>query len=149
MQYARKADLLIAGAFWDPKAPVLFTKEEANESDFKIRIIADITCDIEGSIPSTKQPTTIDNPVYDYNSSDDRVEAAFTDEGNITVMAVDNLPCELPRNASEDFGKEFLKHILPNLLTGDKEDILKRATITEEGHLTEKYKYLQEYVDGH
>jgi alanine dehydrogenase len=149
MQYARKADLLIAGAFWDPKAPVLFTKEEANESDFKIRIIADITCDIEGSIPSTKQPTTIDNPVYDYNSSDDRVEAAFTDEGNITVMAVDNLPCELPRNASEDFGKEFLKHILPNLLTGDKQDILKRATITENGHLTERYTYLQDYVDGY
>lgn len=148
MQYARKADVLIAGAFWDPKAPVLFTKEEANESDFNIRIIADITCDIEGSIPSTKRPSTIDDPVYDYNSSDDKIETAFTDESNITVMAVDNLPCELPRNASEDFGKEFIKHILPNLLTGDKDNILKRATITENGHLTERYSYLQDYVDG-
>ncbi|MFT6216988.1 MAG: alanine dehydrogenase [Roseivirga sp.] len=149
LPYARKADILIAGAFWDPNAPVLFTKKEANSSEFKISVIADITCDIEGSIPSTKSPTTIDNPVYDYNSSDDRVEPPFSDEGNITVMAVDNLPCELPRNASEDFGREFLRHILPNLLGEDKDGILDRATITEHGLLKPRFAYLQDYVDGH
>lgn len=149
LQYAQKADLLVAGAFWDPKAPVLFTKEDANQSNFKIRVIADITCDIEGSIPSTKQPATIDDPVYDYNPSDDRVEAPFADEGNITVMAVDNLPCELPRNASEDFGKEFLRQILPNLVGEDKDSIVERATIAKAGQLMPKYTYLQDFVDGH
>lgn len=148
LQYAHQADLLIAGAYWDPKAPVLFTPEEAVTKEFKIRVVADITCDIEGSIPSTKQPSTIEDPVYDYNPTNDRVEEAFTDEGNISVMAVDNLPCELPRNASEDFGREFLKHILPNLLGSDKDQIIERATITQAGALTEKFSYLQDYVDG-
>ncbi len=148
-QYAAKADLLIAGAFWDPLAPVLFTRAEILQSDFKIKVVADITCDIEGSIPSTKQPSTIDDPIYDYNPSNDRVEVAFRDEGNITVMAVDNLPCELPRNASEDFGKEFLTHILPNLLGEDKDTIIERATITQEGKLMPNFSYLQDYLDGH
>lgn len=149
LPYAKKADLLIAGAFWDPRAPVLFTKDDISGRDFKIRVVADITCDIEGSIPSTKQPSTIEDPVYDYNPNNDRVEEAFTDEGNITVMAVDNLPCELPRNASEDFGKEFIAHILPNLIGEDKDGIIERATITRNGQLTEKFSYLEDYVDGH
>ncbi len=149
LQYAKKADLLIAGAFWDPKAPVLFTKEDALKNDFKVKVVADITCDIEGSIPSTKQPSTIDDPVYDFNPSNDRVEPAFSDEGNISVMAVDNLPCELPRNASEDFGKEFLKSILPNLLGEDVDGVIERATITNDGQLTSHYHYLQDFVNGH
>lgn len=147
--FAEKADILVAGAYWDPKAPVLFTKEEALETNFKIRVIGDITCDIEGSIPSTKKPSTIDHPIYDYDPSTDKIEGAFSDEGNITVMAVDNLPCELPRNASEDFGKEFVSHILPNLVGEDKDEIIKRATITKEGRLTAEYSYLQDFVDGH
>lgn len=149
LQYAKKADLLIAGAFWDPRAPVLFTKEDALKNDFKIKVIADITCDIEGSIPSTKQPSTIDDPVYDFNPSNDRVEPAFSDEGNISVMAVDNLPCELPRNASEDFGKEFLNSILPNLIGEDQDGVIERATITQESQLTKHFQYLQDFVNGH
>jgi len=149
LQYARKADILIAGAFWDPKAPVLFDRLDVVKPDFKIRVVADITCDIEGSIPSTKKSSTIDDPIYDYNPSNNRVESAFADEGNITVMAVDNLPCELPRNASEDFGKEFLSYILPNLIGADTDEIIKRASITEKGELTEGYAYLQDYVNGH
>ena len=77
------------------------------------------------------------------------VEPAFSDEGNISVMAVDNLPCELPRNASEDFGKEFLKSILPNLLGKDVDGVIERATITNAGKLTSHYQYLQDFVDGH
>ncbi len=148
LQYARKSDILIAGAFWDPQAPVLFTKDDMVQNDFKIRVIADVTCDIEGSIPSTKKPSTIDDPVYDYNPSNDRVEPPFKDEANVTVMAVDNLPCELPRNASEDFGKEFLKHILPNLIGEDTDAIIERASITNEGGLTTRFKYLQDFVNG-
>ncbi len=148
LKYARKADLLIAGAYWAPHAPVLFTRQDAVKPDFKIRVIADITCDIEGSIPSTKQPATIDDPIYDYNPTDDKVEPPLSDEGNITVMAVDNLPCELPRNASEDFGRELIDNVLPHLLGDDPQKIIERATITKDGALTNHYKYLRNYVAG-
>ncbi len=148
LKYAKKGDLLIASAFWDPRAPVLFERTDIVKDDFKINVIADITCDIEGSIPSTKKPSTIEDPVYDYNPSDNQVENPFTDEGNITVMAVDNLPCELPRDASESFGNELVHNVLPELLGDDAREIIKKATLTMDGHLTEKFKYLQDYVDG-
>ncbi|NQZ75291.1 MAG: alanine dehydrogenase [Ekhidna sp.] len=148
LKYARLTDLLIACAYWDPAAPVLFTRQDIVKDDFDIKVIADITCDIEGSIPSTKKPSTIDDPIYDYNPTDDLVEQALTDEGNITVMAVDNLPCELPRDASESFGHELLNNVIPHLLEGDSKGIIKGATIAQDGKLTSKYSYLQDYVDG-
>lgn len=147
LKYAKSADLLIAAAFWDPNSPVLFKREDIVKNDFGIHVIADITCDIEGSIPSTKQPSTIEDPVYDYNPSDDQIEAPYTDEGNITVMAVDNLPCELPRDASESFGNELLHNILPELLGDDSNGVIQRATITKNGALTEKYEYLKDYLE--
>ncbi|UII34460.1 NAD(P)-dependent oxidoreductase [Fulvivirga ulvae] len=147
LKYTKVADLLIAGAYWDPRAPVLFRREDIMEPDFKIRVIADVTCDIEGSIPSTKRPCTIAEPIYDYNPQDDKVGAPLISEGNITVMAVDNLPCELPRNASEDFGRELVDNVLPHLFGDDTEAVIKRATIAENGALTERYSYLQNYVD--
>lgn len=145
-KYGKVTDLLIAAAFWDPAAPVLFTREEALRNDFDIKVIADITCDIEGSIPSTKRASTIQDPIYDYNPSDDVEEQALSDEGNITVMAVDNLPCELPRDASESFGNELIQNVLPHLLGADKLQIIENATITKEGALTRRYDYLQDYV---
>lgn len=148
LAYSKKADILIASAFWDPRAPVLFEKSDITNHDFKISVIADITCDIEGSIPSTKRPSTIEDPVYDYNPSDDELEAAFSDEGNITVMAVDNLPCELPRDASTSFGNELVNNVLPELLGGDAQQIIQKATIAKDGKLTANYSYLQDYVDG-
>lgn len=148
LQYANVADLLIAGAYWDPGAPVLFTRDEILKPGFEIKVIADITCDIEGSIPSTKQSTTIDEPIFDYNPSEDKVEAPLADEANITVMAVDNLPGELPRDASKDFGFELVHHVLPNLLYEDSDDVILRATIAKNGKLTERYAYLQDFVDN-
>lgn len=148
LKYAQVADILIAGAYWDPAAPVLFRREDIMAPDFRIRVIADITCDIEGSIPSTKRPCTVAEPVYDYNPSEDKVEQPYSDEGNITVMAVDNLPCELPRNASEDFGRELIDNVLPHLFGNDNDEVIKRATITENGSLTEGYSYLKNYVEG-
>lgn len=148
LKYTRVTDILIACAFWDPAAPVLFHREDIIKDDFDIKVIADITCDIEGSIPSTKKPSTIDDPIYDYNPSDDEIEQPLTDEGNITVMAVDNLPCELPRDASQSFGDQFLENVVEHLLGKDDKGIINRATITEGGALTEKYGYLQDYVDG-
>ena len=148
LKYTKVTKLLIACAFWNPSAPVLFKREDIIRDDFGIKVIADITCDIEGSIPCTKQSSIIDDPIYDYNPSDDQVEQALTDEGNITVMAVDNLPCELPKDASESFGNELVNNVLPCLLESDKEGTISRATITAEGKLTERYAYLQDYVDG-
>jgi len=147
-KFTKVTDLLIAGAFWDPAAPVLFHREDVMKDDFDIRVIADITCDIEGSIPSTKKPSTIDDPIYDYNPSDDVVEQALSDEGNITVMAVDNLPCELPRDASESFGNELIENVLPELLGNDDKKIIQKATIAANGKLTHYYAYLQDFVDG-
>ena len=148
LQYTQHADILIASAFWDPQAPVLFDRKDMLRNDFKITVIADITCDIEGSIPSTKQPSTIADPVYDYNPCDDQVENPFSDEGNITVMAVDNLPCELARDASMSFGDELVENVLPALLDDDADGVIRRATIAEDGKLSDKFQYLQDYVDG-
>jgi alanine dehydrogenase len=114
--------------------------------DFKVSIIADITCDIEGSIPSTKRATSIADPLYDYNPATDTLQPALSDSKFITVMAVDNLPCELPRSASEEFGKDLIDKVLPVLLKTDVDDIIKRATITEKGKLTETFLYLADYV---
>jgi len=146
-RFCSQTDLLISAAYWDPKAPVLFTSEEMKKRDFRIRVIADISCDIEGSIPSTRISSTISNPVYDYNPETGELEQAFSSEKNITVMAVDNLPCELPKNASLDFGNNLIEKVLPHLLGADEEDVIKRATITEAGKLTEQFMYLTDYLN--
>ncbi len=148
LPYARHADILIATAYWAPAAPVLFTREDVMRDDFKISVIADITCDIEGSIPSTKRASTIEDPLYDYNPSDDQLENPLTDEGNITVMAIDNLPCELARDASESFGETMIEKVLPDLLGDDEQGVIQRATIAAGGSLTEDFAYLQDYVEG-
>jgi alanine dehydrogenase len=145
--YARVTDLFIAGAFWDHRAPVLFYREDMMQEDFKIKVIADITCDIEGSIPSTKQPSTIDDPVYDYDPWNDRVAEAYGPERNVSVMAIDNLPSELPRDASRSFGDSLIKYVFPQLF-GEDDGIISRATITKNGELTEPYEYLRDYVEG-
>ncbi|NLR90344.1 NAD(P)-dependent oxidoreductase [Flammeovirga agarivorans] len=141
------ADMLVAGAFWHPAAPVLFTKEDMKKDDFKIKVIADVTCDIEGSIPSTVRPSTIADPLYDFNPKTGKEEAALSSEDNITVMAVDNLPNELPRDASESFGRQMIDNVLEDLFIEDK-GIIERATITHGKQLTPKFSYLQDYVDG-
>lgn len=148
LKYGKVTDLMIACAYWDPAAPVLFHREDILKDDFNIRVIADITCDIDGSIPSTKRASTIDDPIYDYNPSEDEIEKPFSDEGNLTVMAVDNLPCELPRDASESFGNELIQHVIPQLLNGDKDHVIERATITKNGSLTGIYEYLKEFIEG-
>ncbi len=148
IKYAQHTDLLIAAAYWAPNAPVLFKREDVLDESFAIKVVADITCDIEGSIPSTKQPSTIEEPIYDYNPSNDVVERPLKEEGNITVMAVDNLPCELPRDASTDFGTELVNNVLPSLLGNDAEGVIHRATVTNAGQLTEAFSYLDGFAKG-
>jgi len=150
LPYARKAEIFMAGAYWDPAAPRLFERENMTEPDFKVKIIADITCDINGSIPSTLKPCTIPDPAYDYNPVTHSIEPLFSGSRNITVMAIDNLPGELPRDASRDFGNQLLTHVFPLLCTGtDPDEILFRGKMTDKnGCLTERFSYLQDYVNG-
>ena len=149
MPYARETDLYISCHFWDSKGPVIFTKEEMKSSDFRIRTIADISCDIDGPIPSTIRPSTIDDPIYEVDriSGDELTENADK-ENSITVMAVDNLPCELPRDASEGFGKDLLEKVIPNLLGEDEDQVFERACIAANGKLMPNFKYLEDYVKG-
>jgi saccharopine dehydrogenase (NAD+, L-lysine-forming) len=146
VSYTKAADILIAGAFWHPKAPVLFTNKDMQATDFKLKLIGDVTCDMKGSIPCTIKPSTIYDPAYDYNPFTEGIEAPFSDEKNITVMAIENLPGELPRDASSYFGEMLIKNVLPDLLSGKYSELIERATIARNGKLTERYKYLEDYV---
>ncbi len=146
--FVKVSDILLAGAFWNPKAPLLFTKEDMNSSSFKIKVIADITCDINGSIPSTKRATSIIDPIYDYDPTTDSVMGPLSNEKFITVMAIDNLPCELPRSSSEEFGRDLIDRILKPLLGEDKEKVISRGTIAEKGKLTSHFEYLRDYVES-
>ncbi len=148
LDYTKVADVLMAGAFWNPAAPVLFTRDQMRSAEFKIRIIADITCDINGSIPSTIRASTIDHPLYDYSPATGLEDKPFSDPAFITVMAVDNLPCELPRSSSEEFGRDLIDKILKPLLHEDIEGIIERATIAKNGELTDAFLYLTQYVEG-
>lgn len=146
MRYSSKTDLLIMAAYWDPKAPVLYTAEQMAQSNFKIRVVGDITCDLNGSVPSTIRATTFPEPYYDFNPVTCREEKAFSNSGNITVMSIDNLPCGLPVESSVDFGHILIKNILDLLLNTDHEGIIARATIAENGKLTQRYEYLHDWV---
>jgi saccharopine dehydrogenase (NAD+, L-lysine forming) len=142
-------DILVGAAYWDPEAPVLFAFDDMLKDDFRISVIADITCDIDGSIPTTRQASTIDDPFYDFDPVSGEIRQPFSNPRNVSVMAVDNLPCELPRDASMDFGNNLIAKVLPYLAGDDPDDIIGRASITRNGALTERFLYLQDYLNGH
>ncbi len=144
-RFSSNSDLYIACHFWGDGSPFIFTREEAKHPDFNLKVVADVSCDIDGPVACTLRPSTIPNPIYGYNAQSES-EVAYDNQNAITVMAVDNLPCELPKDASMDFGEEFIKKIFPALINGDKDEILKRASITKDGMLTERYVYLTEYA---
>lgn len=146
-RFCSTTDLLIMAAYWDPRAPVLFTAEEMRMNDFRIRVIADITCDMNGSVPSSIRTTTHEDPYYDFNPVTQVEEEAFSNPSNITVMTIDNLPFALPRGSSVDFGNNLILKVLPLIVLGDEDDILKRATIAEKGKLTAGYNYLSDWVN--
>lgn len=147
MPYAKETDLFIAGHFYGNNAPYLFTRNDAKSPDFNINLVADISCDVDGPVASTLRASTIADPFYGYAAETER-EVAFDAKDAITVMAVDNLPCELPKDASEGFGEMFLDHVIPAFFNNDEHEILKRAKITQNGKLTKRFEYLQDYVDG-
>lgn len=145
-EYYRKTDLMINAIYWDPDAPPFFTKEEMDLPEFKIKTIADIACDINGSIPATHRVTTIDDPVFGYDPVAEKETEPYQLD-TIDIMAVDNLPNELPRDASQSFGEQLIEHVMEELLY-EKGDMIQRATIAENGHLGQYYQYLSDYLEG-
>jgi saccharopine dehydrogenase (NAD+, L-lysine-forming) len=146
LPFTKVTDILITGHFWDPRSPVFFTKQDMKSSGFRISVIADISCDVNGPIPSTLRATTIADPFYGYNPYLETEEQAFTRPSNITVMSIDNLPGELPRDASADFGKQLMKNTLHDLLSGVDSPMIRRATILKDGELTLAFNYLGDYL---
>ena len=145
LPYTRVSDIFIACHFWDPKAPRLFEKADVADPAFKIEVIADISCDIDGSVPTTLDVSTIADPVYGYNRHSGEKTAPYAKD-SITVMAIDNLPCELPRDSSEGYGNDLVKDVIPYLLAEDNEGVIERATIAKDGELGANYLYLSDYV---
>ena len=147
MDYAKHADIFIAGHYYSEGSPYLITKEDVKKSTFKIITVADISCDINGSIACTIRSSEINVPIYGYNPITEK-EDDFTKEGVIAVMAVDNLPSELPKDASVDFGNNLLEKFFPILINKDKDGIIENATICQNGNLMPDFEYLTEYLNG-
>lgn len=146
LKYTQQAQVLISGHYWNPKAEVLFTKEDIKQPEFKIEVIADVTCDIEGSIPSTLRATTIEAPFYDYDPVTGEEKGEFSSLEHLNMMTVDNLPCELPYDASEAFGNQLIEYVFPAFFDNDAQQIIGKASITKNGSLTELYSYLEDYA---
>ena len=146
-RFSRVSDIYIAGHFYATGAPYIFTREEAKSNEFKIQVVADISCDIDGPVASTLRASTIAEPIYGYHPHKE-TEVSFKDPEAIAVMAVDNLPNELPRDASQGFSENFVTHVIPAFFNGDKDGVLLRARMTQNGKLTDRYRYLQAFVDG-
>ncbi len=145
MKYTWVTDVYIPCHFWDPETGIFFSKSDMQSKEFRIKIIADISCDIPGPVPSSIRTSTVDSPFYGYDPESGRECSPFRD-GSITVMAVDNLPSELPRDATYEFGEQF-KNIIPELFKASKSDILERGTILEKGKLTSGFQYLSGYLN--
>lgn len=145
-RFSKVADIYMAGHFHGNGAPDIVTKEMLKAPDCKIKVVADVSCDVAGPVACTLKASTIADPFFGYLPSENK-EVPYTHPGSIMVMSVDNLPCELPKDASEGFGEMFMKHVIPAFFNGDKDGILQRAKMTEKGKLTERFAYLQDYVD--
>ncbi len=146
-RFTTVSDFFIAGHFYGQGAPYLYTREDAKHPDFKISVVADISCDIDGPVATTIRASTIASPIYGYNPQTEK-EVNYKNKSAIAVMAVDNLPCELPRDASLGFGDAFVRNVIPAFFNKDEDGLLERARMTKNGKLTKRYAYLQDYVDG-
>lgn len=149
-RFYKVSDVLVSCHFWSPEQPVYLNEIDLTDVSNKIKVIGDITCDIQGSIKSTLRASTHDEPFYDYNPHTGKEEKAFSNkDGNITVMAVDTCPNALAIDTSRYFGEMLSEHIFPSLLRGELETpLISRATILKEGKITNQYSYLREYAES-
>jgi alanine dehydrogenase len=147
-RFAKVSDLYIAGHFYGVGAPYLLTRSDVARDDFNISVVADISCDIDGPVATTIRPSTIEDPIYGLDPITFE-EVDYMDSNAVAVMAVDNLPCELPKDASESFSEAFVRYVIPAFYNNDADGVLARAQMTtSEGTLTDRFKYLQDYVNG-
>ena len=142
--YLDDTDILITGHFYDSNAPYLLTRDDFKSKNSKLKVVADISCDIDGPIGCTIKPSTITDPIYGYNPITE-MEDDYRKDNVVAVMAVDNLPCELPRDASTFFGNELIINFFPNLIN-DKINMINGATITKNGKLNDGFGYLKDYI---
>ena len=143
MQFVKNSDVFVAGHYYGSGSPFLFTRKDVRSIDFDLSVVADVSCDIDGPVATTIRPSSISNPIYGYNPTTEK-EDNFLNDNVIAVMAVDNLPCELPKDASEDFGKNLIESVLP--LLNSNSEILENATICNDGDLTDRFEYLRDYI---
>ena len=144
--YAPHTDVLMNGVYWDHAVPRLFEKDAITNKDFRIQVISDVTDDAYGSIPINLGDQSIENPVYGVDKTTFQKTAPYL-QSSVDVIAVGNLPNELPRDASRYFGQQLIKFILPDLLKGGS-TIIENATIVKNGKLTPTYDYLSDYAAG-
>ena len=147
MRFAKVSDIYMACHFYATGAPYIFSRDDAKSNDFNIKVVADISCDIDGPVASTIRSSTIADPIYGYDPLTEK-EVNYLNDDAIAVMAVDNLPNELPKDASLGFGESFVQYVIPSFFNGDKDGILERARMTKNGKLTSHFAYLQDYIDG-
>ncbi len=148
-RFTRVIDLFITGHFYDNGAPIILSREALRDAQCNIKVVADVSCDIDGPVACTLRSSTIAEPFYGYDPQT-HSEIDFKASNAIGVMAVDNLPCELPRDASQGFGEQFLANIAPSFFDGDEDGVLSRAQITDGmGRLTPRFCYLQYYASGY
>lgn len=148
-QFANQADMYVACHYWSNASPLILTASDLKAENTRLSVVADISCDVAGPIAPTLRASTIAEPIYGYDPITEK-EVDFMQPRSIAVMAVDNLPCELPKDASEDFGNELIKHIFPALFIEDPDNIIGRASETTlTGELTPYFAYLSDYVNEH
>lgn len=142
------SDIMVNGIYWDNDAPAFFTLDQLASENFGIKVIADVTCDIApvSSIPTTIKASTIADPVFGYDPNT-KTESAPYQSNTLDMMTIDNLPNELPRDASTAFGEMFIEHVLPELKTGGG-PMLDRGSVTRDGNLGKHFEYLRDYLNG-
>ncbi len=145
-RFTKVSDIFMAGHFYANDAPEILSRQMLMANDCKIKVVADISCDVNGPIACTIKATTIAEPLFGYLPIENKEVDVFHPAA-IVVMSIDNLPCELPKDASEGFGEMFMEHVVPAFFNGDRDGILQRAKITENGKLTKRFEYLQDYAD--
>ena len=144
--YAQKSNVYIPCHFWSSKSPFILTQQMLQDPSNAIQVVADVSCDIAGPIACTIRPSKIGASMYGYDPQTG-AEVDMLQPGAIAVMAVDNLPCELSKDAAEDFGSELLKEVFPVLLGPDPDDVIYRGTQTTlEGELNAPFAYLKPYL---
>lgn len=145
LPYTRQTDILMNGVYWDKNSPHLFEKDVIGSDDFIIETIADVSDDLNGSIPINMGSQTIEYPVYGVDRITLQKTAPYLST-SIDVMAVSNLPNELPRDASRYFGEQLIKYILEDILKNQSSPLIERATIAKNGALGPQFEYLSDYV---